>query len=234
MNLMRLSVLLISFLLAAEAAFGQAVLRSNILSDGGEDELPIDMIMEKEAADVEVCQDFVCNKLREKILVEAAKCRPLANFKRKRMRVRRAKAANSCKIFRNDNFKLSKGKCAAAIRDACKESGIDAQYLVADAYNLHKKGLLEKAGFVNMIWKYNEKTAPLGSLLIYIGGSGHRYGHVEIRVNPNLYCSDHCNDTAVTAVSDNLNRKYKLAGVYLPFASSIQISAKTTPSDPVN
>jgi hypothetical protein len=34
---------------------------------------PIDMVMEKEAADVEVCQDFICTKLREEILVEAAK-----------------------------------------------------------------------------------------------------------------------------------------------------------------
>lgn len=231
---MRLLIFGFSMLFAVGAAHAQRPLISLPNLDEADDSLPISMIMEKEAADVEVCQDFICNKLREKILVEAAKCRPLANFKRKRMRVRRAKAANSCKIFRNDNFKLSKGKCAAAIRDACKESGIDAQYLVADAHNLHKKGLLEKAGFVNMIWKYNEKSAPLGSLLIYLGGSGHRYGHVEVRVNPNLYCSDHCNDTAVTAVSDNLNRKYKLVGVYLPFASSIQISAKTSPSAPVN
>jgi hypothetical protein len=188
---------------------------------------PIDMVMEKEAADVEVCQDFICTKLREEILVEAAKCRPLANFKRRRMRVRRSRAANSCKMFKERNFELSKGKCSAAIRDACVRAGVDAQYLISDAYNLQKKGLLEKAGFVNMIWKYNEATAPLGSILIYVGGAGHRYGHVEIRVNPSLYCSDHCNSHPVTGESPVLQKKYKLAGVYLPFTSSIQITSTT-------
>lgn len=188
-------------------------------------DLPLDMVMEKEAADVAVCQDFICTKLREEILVEAAKCRPLANFKRKRMRVRRSRAANSCKMFKDRNFALSKGKCSAAIRDACVRAGVDAKYLISDAYNLQKKGLLEKAGFVNMIWKYNETTAPLGSILIYVGGAGHRYGHVEIRVNPSLYCSDHCNARPVTGENAVLQKKYKLAGVYLPFTSSIQITS---------
>ncbi len=195
---------------------------------------PVEMIQETEAADVEVCQDFICNKLREEILVEASKCRPLANFKRKRMRVRRSRAANSCKMFKERNFELSKGKCSAAIRDACIRSGVDAQYLISDAYNLQKKGLLEKAGFVNMIWKYNEATAPLGSILIYVGGAGHRYGHVEIRVNPSLYCSDHCNSRPVTGENAVLQKKYKLAGVYLPFTSSIQISSKVEPAGDVN
>lgn len=193
--------------------------------------MPVDMIMEDEAADVEVCQDFICNKLREEILVEASKCRPLASFKRRRMRVRRSKAANSCKIFREENFKFSKGKCAAAIKEACERSGIDAKYLNQNAYNLHKMGLLEKAGFVNMIWKYDEKNAPLGSILIYVGGTSHRYGHVEIRVNPSLYCSDFCNDHAVTEGSARLQEKYKLVGVYLPFTSSIQITAKEPAAD---
>jgi hypothetical protein len=197
-------------------------------------ELPVDMIIEEEAADVEVCQDFICNKLREEILVEASKCRPLANFKRKRMRVRRKNARNSCRIFQDKNFELSKGKCSAAIRDACVRSGIDARYLAADAYNLHKNGLLEKAGFVNLIWKYNEFNAPLGSILIYVGGAGHRYGHVEIRANPNLYCSDHCNEHPVSGVSDLLKKKYRLVGVYLPFTSSIQISAKSAPGPDIN
>lgn len=193
-----------------------------------ETDWPLEMVFEKEAADVEVCQDFICNKLREEILVEASKCRPLANFKRRRMRVRRARAANSCRIFQDKNFELSKGKCSAAIKDACVRSGVDAKYLAADAYNLHKQGLLEKAGFVNFIWKYDERSAPLGSVLIYVGGAGHRYGHVEIRVNPNLYCSDHCNTHPVSGVSDVLKRKYRLVGVYLPFTSSIQVSAKST------
>lgn len=46
-----------------------------------------------------------------------------------------------------------------------------------------KKGLLEKAGFVNMIWKFDEESAPLGAILTYVGGVGHRYGHIEVRVN---------------------------------------------------
>jgi hypothetical protein len=195
---------------------------------------PVHQVLETEAADVEVCQDFICNKLREEILVEASKCRPLANFKRRRMRVRRAKAANSCKIFQDKNFELSKGKCAAAIKEACVRSGIDGKYLVADAYNLHKQGMMEKAGFVNLIWKYTEYNAPLGAVLIYVGGASHRYGHVEIRVNPRLYCSDHCNDNPVSGVSDLLKKKYRLVGVYLPFTSSIQISAKSSPPADVN
>lgn len=189
-------------------------------------ELPVDMILEEEASDVEVCQDFICSKLREEILAEASKCRPLASFKRRKMRVKRSRAANSCKIFQAENFKLSKGKCSAAVRQACERTGVDAKYLADNAYNLHKKGLLEKAGFVNLIWKYNEKSAPLGSILIYVGGAGHRYGHVEVRVNPKLYCSDHCNSNAVTGVNENLQRKYKLVGVYLPFTSSIQITSQ--------
>ncbi len=195
---------------------------------------PVDQVIEEEAADVEVCQDFICNKLREEILVEASKCRPLANFKRRRMRVRRAKAANSCRIFQDRNFSLSKGKCAAAIKYACVRSGIDGKYLVADAYNLHKQGMMEKAGFVNLIWKYNEFNAPLGSVLVYLGGASHRYGHVEIRVNPSLYCSDHCNEHPVSGVSPLLQKKYRLVGVYLPFTSSIQISSTPKPAPDVN
>lgn len=188
-------------------------------------ELPVDEIIEDDATEVEVCQDFICSKLREEILVEASRCRPLASFKRRRMRVRSSRARNSCKLFRERNFTLSKGKCSAAIREACERSGIDAKYLAVNAYDLHKKGLLEKAGFVNMIWKYNESSAPLGSILIYVGGVGHRYGHVEVRVNPRLYCSDYCNDRAVSESSAAARRGYRLVGVYLPFPSSIQISS---------
>jgi hypothetical protein len=194
--------------------------------------LPVAQMVEDEASDVEVCQDFICTKLREEILVEASKCRPLASFKRRRMRVRRAKANNSCKLFRDDNFKLSKGKCSAAIREACERSGVDGRYLNVNAYDLHKKGLMEKAGFVNLIWKYDESTAPLGAILIYVGGIGHRYGHVEVRVNPSLYCSDYCNTKAVTANSARTQNRYKLVAVYLPFTSSIQMTASSTQPSP--
>jgi hypothetical protein len=165
---------LVALLMAAFFAASDIVVAQEV-------DLPVDMILEEEAADVEVCQDFICSKLREEILVEASKCRPLASFKRRRMRVKRSRAANSCKMFQDENFKLSKGKCSAAVREACERTGIDAKYLADNAYNLHKKGLLEKAGFVNLIWKYNEQSAPLGAILIYVGGSGHRYGHVEVR-----------------------------------------------------
>ncbi len=197
-------------------------------------DFPREMVQENDAADVEVCQDPVCGKLREEILVEASKCRPLASFKRRRMRVRRTVAANSCKLFHDENYRLSKGKCSAAIRQACERSGIEGKFLAENAYNLQKKGLLEKAGFVNMIWKYDEASAPLGAILTYVGGTGHRYGHIEVRVNPNLYCSDHCNDHAVTGKNPALNRKYKLVGVFLPFASSIQVTAATINPTPVN
>lgn len=191
--------------------------------------LPVAQFIEDEASDVEVCQDFICTKLREEILVEASKCRPLASFKRRRMRVKRAKANNSCKLYQDNNFKQSKGKCSAAIREACERAGVDGRYLNQNAYDLHKKGLMEKAGFVNLIWKYNEQSAPLGAILIYVGGSGHRYGHVEVRVNPSLYCSDYCN---TKAVSVNLSSRYKLVGVYLPFTSSIQLTASTVGVEP--
>jgi len=190
-------------------------------------DFPVSAILEDEAEDVEVCQDFICTRLREEILVEASKCRPLASFKRRRMKVRRKIASNSCKVFRDDNYRFSKGKCSAAIRQACDRAGIDSQFLAENAYNLQKKGLLEKAGFVNMIWKYDEKSAPLGAVLTYVGGVGHRYGHIEIRVNPNLYCSDHCAEHPVTGISPATKRGYKLVGVYLPFTASIQISAYT-------
>jgi hypothetical protein len=194
--------------------------------------LPVAQMLEEEASDVEVCQDFICTKLREEILVEASKCRPLASFKRRRMRVRRSKANNSCKLYQENNFKLSKGKCSAAIREACERAGVDARYLNQNAYDLHKKGLMEKAGFVNLIWKYDEISAPLGAILIYVGGSGHRYGHVEVRVNPSLYCSDYCNPNAVSSKASN---RYKLVAVYLPFTSSIQMTASTTePVSPAN
>lgn len=193
-------------------------------------ELPVEAVMEEEAADVEVCQDFICTRLRQEILVEASKCRPLASFKRRRMRVKRKTASNSCKLFNDANYKQSKGKCSAAVRSACERAGIDAGYLANNAYDLQKKGLMEKAGFVNMIWKYSEASAPLGSVLIYVGGVGHRYGHVEVRVNPNLYCSDYCNSHPVSAQSDATRRGFKLVGVYLPFTSSIQITSTSTPS----
>lgn len=197
-------------------------------------DFPVSAVMEDEAVDVEVCQDFICSKLREEILNEASKCRPLASFKRRRMHVRRTKASNSCKLFHDENFKSSKGKCSAAIREACERSGIDGKFLAENAFNLHKKGLLEKAGFVNMIWKYDEKSAPLGSILTYVGGVGHRYGHIEVRVNPHLYCSDHCTDTPVTGHSAATQRGYKLVGVYLPFTSSIQITAHAGDKPAVN
>lgn len=190
-----------------------------------EGEVPVSSIIETEVSDVEVCQDFTCSKLREEILNEAAKCRPLASFKRRRMHVRRARAANSCKLFRDKNLNASKGKCSAAVREACERAGIDGKFLAENAYNLQKKGLLEKAGFVNMIWKYDEKTAPLGAILTYVGGVGHRYGHIEVRVNPNLYCSDYCTDKPVTGHSPATQKGYKLVGVYMPFTSSIQVTA---------
>ncbi len=189
------------------------------------EDLPIYKIVEDEASDVEVCQDALCNRLREEILLEANKCRALARFKRRRMRVRRSRAGNSCRVFKDRNFSQSKGKCSAAIRSACQKSGIDAHELNVNAYDLHKRGLMEKVGFVNLIWKYDEFTAPLGSVLIYIGGIGHRYGHVEIRVNPTLYCSDYCNNHAVSAGSRTAGQRYRLVGVYLPFSSSIQLSS---------
>jgi len=209
----RIFIVLAAMLFAAECLWAQDLTM-----------LPIAQLIEDEAADVEVCQDFICTKLREEILVEASKCRPLASFKRRRMRVKRSKANNSCKLYRDNNFKLSKGKCSAAIREACERAGVDGRYLNQNAYDLHKKGLMEKAGFVNLIWKYNEQSAPLGAILIYVGGAGHRYGHVEVRVNPSLYCSDYCNEKAV---STNLANRYKLVGVYLPFTSSIQLTADT-------
>lgn len=216
----RLCIGLAALLFAADSLWAQDLFN-----------LPVAKVVEEDASDVEVCQDFICTKLREEILVEASKCRPLASFKRRRMRVKRSKAANSCKLYRDDNFKLSKGKCSAAIREACERSGIDARYLNVNAYDLHKKGLMEKAGFVNMIWKYDEASAPLGAVLIYVGGVGHRYGHVEIRVNPSLYCSDYCNAKAVTGTSAATKSRYKLVGVYLPFTSSIQqITSSTEPT----
>ena len=151
------------------------------------------------------------------------------------MKVRRARAANSCQLFKEDNFHTSKGKCSAAVREACDRSGINGRVFAADnTYNLEKKGLLEKAGFVNMIWKYNENTAPLGAILIYVGGVGHRYGHTEIRANPNLFCSDHCSKVPVTQVSAQTSKKYRLTGVYLPFVSSIQLSSLSTTASTVN
>ena len=196
-------------------------------------DFPIEYIMENEAQDVEVCHDYLCDRLREEILVEATKCIPLASFKRRRMHVRRTRAANSCKLFHEDNMLMSKGKCAAAVRAACERAGVDAKLLVDNAYNLQKKGELEKAGFVNMIWKYDERSAPLGSILTYVGGVGHGYGHIEVRVNPHLYCSDHCNDHPVSGQSAATNRRYKLVGVYLPFASSIQITSRTPSTEKV-
>src|SRR4051812_4786865 len=71
-------------------------------------DFPVSAALEDEAVDVEICQDFICSKLREEILVEASKCRPLASFKRRRMHVRRTKAVNSCKLFHDNNYKLSK------------------------------------------------------------------------------------------------------------------------------
>ena len=197
-------------------------------------DFPRELVMENDVEDVEVCQDFVCSKLREEILVEAAKCRPLASFKRRRMHVRRNRAANSCNLFHDENYLVSKGKCSAAIRQACERSGVDGHFLAENAYNLQKKGLLEKAGFVNMIWKYDENSAPLGAILTYVGGLGHGYGHIEVRVNPHLYCSDHCNEHPVSHQSSATNRRYKLVGVYLPFASSIQISSQVQPKGAVN
>lgn len=181
-------------------------------------------LSERQAEDVEVCQDAICAKMREQILVEAYRCRKLAQFKMRKMQGMPLVASNSCGFFAKQNFRRSKGLCSRAVRAATQRAGLDSNGLKGSAYNLQKKGLLERAGFVNMIWKYNESSAPLGAILIYVGGVGHNFGHIEIRVNPNLYCSDHCSPRPISAHNLATKRRYKLAGVYLPFTSSIQSS----------
>jgi hypothetical protein len=182
-------------------------------------------LTEKNVEDVEVCRDAVCDKLREQILVEAYRCRPLAKFKKGSVRGQPLILSNSCGYFGAKNFRTSKGVCSRAVRAATRHAGMDSAALKDNAYNLQKKGLLEQAGFVNMIWKYNEDTAPLGSILIYVGGRGHNYGHIEVRANPHLYCSDHCSDRPISEHNSVTSRRYKLSGVYLPFSSSIQTAS---------
>jgi len=182
-------------------------------------------LTEHQVEDVEVCQDAICNKLREQILVEAYRCRPLAHFKMAKMQGQPSMIANSCGFFPEKNFRTSKGVCAKAVRAVIGKAGLNTEELKDSAYNLEKKGLLEQAGFVNLIWKYNEDTAPLGAILIYVGGRGHHYGHVEVRANPHLYCSDYCSPHPVSENSAKNSRRYKLAGVYVPFTSTIQAVA---------
>jgi hypothetical protein len=179
-------------------------------------------LFEKQVEDVEVCQSSVCTKLREQILREAFRCRSLANFKQRQMNIPLNQTANSCTLFQKKNFRTSKGECSAAVRMATQRAGIDEVVLRDNAYGMQKNGTLEKAGFVNMRWKYDENNAPLGAILIYVGGLGHSFGHIEVRVNPHLYCSDHCSDKPISQHNARTERRYKLSGVYVPFSSSIE------------
>jgi hypothetical protein len=70
---------------------------------------------------------------------------------------------------------------------------------------------LAKAGFKNVIKQgYNRYTAPVGCALVYSGGNGHNYGHIEIKTRPDRYCSDYCTNHPIGPATHKLEAVYCL------------------------
>lgn len=116
---------------------------------------------------------------------------------------------------------VSKFLCYRGVKDALAGAGlVDGWWSEMAASDAHENGTLSRLGFKNVMSEgYRALDAPLGSVLVYSGGSarcrdarGRREpcGHIEIKLNEGEYCSDYCKSTPVDRY---LNRK--LIGVYV-------------------
>jgi hypothetical protein len=107
---------------------------------------------------------------------------------------------------------VAKGKCRSGVRDTLVEMGYLKETDRPDP-DPHVKASnfepwLETKGFTNAIAKYDSHHAPPGAVLVYSGG---KYGHIEIKVDRDSYCSDYCVDYP----RDDAGTRH-LIGVYLP------------------
>jgi len=69
-------------------------------------------------------------------------------------------------------------------------------------------------GWQDMGRQFTSQTAPVGCVLVY-GGAG--AGHIEIRTQPNQYCSDYC--SANPRDGGGADRSRPLTGIYCPRSS---------------
>lgn len=133
-------------------------------------------------------------------------------------------AAEKCRIRRGRKIcgsANSKFQCYRGVKEALVGAGLVSEYWSErPACDAHEKGSLTKLGFQNILSDgYRAGNAPLGAVLVYSGGAavchdsrGRRKGcgHIEVKLNENEFCSDHCKSIPV---DQYLNRK--LVGVYV-------------------
>ncbi len=114
----------------------------------------------------------------------------------------------------------SKFLCFRAVKEALLGAGLVSSYLpgVAAKY-AHTHGIFAAEGMRDIqSLGYTAATAPLGSVLVYDGGeklcgpknARESCGHVEIKLNENEFCSDHCRATPIQRYKTR-----KLLGIYV-------------------
>lgn len=151
---------------------------------------------------------------------ELTKLRRKARYEATRCRVRRGRT-----ICGNH----SKYLCYQAVKDTLLDmKWVRSRWSQEAASDAHDRGTLTNLGFTNVMGRrnaagdvLNEYNAPLGSILVYQGGSGHNCpgsaqgngycGHIEIKLNKNEYCSDFCSPNPVNG--NGLKRT--LVGIYV-------------------
>lgn len=91
---------------------------------------------------------------------------------------------------------VSKGKCRAAVREGYQDLGWlpagAAGYPPGNEAASNYHPFLGTVGYENILSRgFTSETAPVGALLIYGGG---QWGHMEAKVDDDVYCSDYCTD----------------------------------------
>lgn len=105
----------------------------------------------------------------------------------------------------------SKALCRTAVRETLEELGLLKNHPPGEAAE-DLFPWLGTQGFTNAISTYRSSDqAPVGAILVYSGGE---YGHVEMRVGRNAYCSDFCTDHPID--QGRLAGARKLVGIYVP------------------
>ncbi len=133
---------------------------------------------------------------------------------------------NGARCHSVQGFYKPKSLCRRGVRETLQRLNLwpknssgpsnDAAYALARNDNKPipaKKGeswLEKNLGFRNVMGPgVNSSTAPVGSVLVYAGGG---FGHVEIKVDSQQYCSDFCTGHPI----DRSSTSRTLIGIYLP------------------
>ena len=122
-------------------------------------------------------------------------------------------------VYRSGN--VSKGKCRQAVSEILADPAlritssliVTPGSLAAATTGVFFRNQYTPRGqqkFKNIAAEigFNASKAPIGSILVYAGG---KYGHTEIRLDRNSFCSDYCKSVPISRYENR-----KLIGVYVP------------------